>query len=87
MYHPDATPDRMVNANELLDRVNHLIGRLMEMGVTFRVNPATKSEVSGQTFGGFRPQDCPQGAANSSHKTGQGRGHLRPAQRDRQGHH
>jgi hypothetical protein len=72
LYHPDATPDRMVNANELLDRVNRLIARLMEMGVVFKINPATKSEVSGQTFGGFRPKDCPQGADNSSHKTGQG---------------
>lgn len=71
MFHPDATPERMINANELLGRVERVMDRLEEMGVVFRTNPATKSQVSGQTFGGFRPQDCPQGAPNSSHKEGQ----------------
>ena len=33
-------------------------------GVSIPDNPATKNGVSGQTFGGFRPQDCPQGASN-----------------------
>ena len=47
----------------------------MEMtidGVEFLDNPATNSGVSGQTFGGFRPQDCSQGAPGSSHKEGTG---------------
>lgn len=39
-------------------------------GVSFPISPITKSGVSGQTFGGFRPQDCPQGASNSAHKQG-----------------
>ena len=72
MFHPDATPERMINANELLERVERLTDRLEEMGVVFRTNPATKTWVSGKTYGGFRPQDCPQGASTSSHKQGQG---------------
>jgi hypothetical protein len=35
-------------------------------------NPATGTYVSGQTYGGFRPQSCPIGAPNSSHKQGEG---------------
>ena len=37
-------------------------------GVEFLVNPKTKSQVSGETNGGFRPQDCPIGAPLSAHK-------------------
>ena len=72
MFHEDATPDRMINANVLLGKVNSLMEELEIMGVKFPINPATGSQVSGQTFGGFRPQSCPQGAANSSHKQGMG---------------
>jgi hypothetical protein len=69
---PDWTPERRVNAVSLLAAVNSLIAELSDSGVVFQINPATKSQVSGQTFGGFRPQSCPQGAPNSSHKQGQG---------------
>ncbi len=44
---------------------------MVAAGVVFPDNPATKSGVSGQTFGGFRPQSCTQGASNSAHKEGQ----------------
>lgn len=69
---PDWTPARQTNAVELLNRVNELCDYLAEQGVPLPVNPSTGSGVSGQTFGGFRPQSCPQGAPDSSHKTGQG---------------
>jgi hypothetical protein len=72
MFHPDATPERMINANELLLQVERLTNRLELQGTTFRTNPKTKTWVSGTTFGGFRPQDCPQGTPGSSHKQGQG---------------
>lgn len=36
-----------------------------------RINPRTHTYVAGETYGGFRPQDCPQGAPHSSHKQGQ----------------
>jgi hypothetical protein len=39
-------------------------------GVVFPTNPATKTQVAGETYGGFRPQDCPQGAPHSAHKEG-----------------
>lgn len=50
------------------------VNRLMEIaeadGVAFPVNPATKSQISGKNYGGFRPKDCPIGAAKSNHKLG-----------------
>ena len=70
LFHEDATPQRMINAGKLLERVNGLMEELELMGVKFPINPATASEVSGKTYGGFRPQNCPQGAPNSSHKEG-----------------
>jgi hypothetical protein len=69
---PDWTTARQDNAVALLAAVNNLISELSDSGVDFPVNPATGSRVSGQTFGGFRPQSCPQGAPTSSHKQGQG---------------
>ena len=72
MFHEDATPQRMIDANVLVDKVNGLMEELELMGVKFPINPATGSQVSGQTYGGFRPQSCAQGAPDSSHKQGQG---------------
>lgn len=70
LFHEDTTPQRMINADNMLDKVNQLMEELELMGVKFPINPATASNVSGKTYGGFRPQDCPQGAPNSSHKEG-----------------
>ena len=70
MDHADATPARKANAGKLLDACAKLEALAVADGVKFPVNPATKSGVSGQTYGGFRPQCCTQGAANSSHKEG-----------------
>lgn len=70
---PDWNAARVDNAIALLLRVNALIAHLETvMGIVFRVNPGTGTCVSGKTFGGFRPQDCPQGAPTSSHKDGAG---------------
>ena len=72
LFHPDATPERMAAAQRLLGRVEKLTNRLELSGVVFKDNPSTKSWVSGKTYGGFRPQDCPQGSPDSSHKQGRG---------------
>lgn len=68
----DWTGARQANAVSLLAACAALEGEMVADGVVFPVNPATGSGVSGQTFGGFRPQSCPQGAPDSSHKQGQG---------------
>lgn len=71
--HPDATDSRKDSGCNLVAAVNPLLARYeSETGNHIKVNPATGSIVSGQTFGGFRPQSCPQGAPHSSHKQGQG---------------
>jgi hypothetical protein len=67
---PDWTPARQENARKLLAACAALEVEMARGGVSFPDNPKTKSGVSGSTFGGFRPQDCPQGAPNSSHKDG-----------------
>lgn len=68
---PDWTPERQANALVLLDACWQLEQEALKDGMVFPVNPTTGSGVSGKTFGGFRPQNCPQGASNSSHKEGQ----------------
>jgi len=69
---PDWTPTRRQSAVNLLTAVNSLLDMLVGLGVPMPINPHTKSQISGQTLGGFRPQDCCQGAPTSSHKEGQG---------------
>lgn len=70
LSHPDATPKTRDNAIRLLDACHRLQAVAERDGVVFRINPKTGSGVSGTQFGGFRPQCCTQGAANSSHKQG-----------------
>ena len=65
---PELTLARHDNAERLLDAVAELEKLALQDGVKFPINPATGSGVSGITYGGFRPQDCPQGAPHSSHK-------------------
>lgn len=67
---PDVTDTRKANAMRLIVAVNRLMNIANEDGVEFPVNPKTGSQVSGETYGGFRPQDCPIGAMHSSHKEG-----------------
>ena len=66
----DWTIARQINAQKLLAACLLLENDAIADGVEFHDNPATKSGVSGKTFGGFRPQACPQGAPNSNHKEG-----------------
>ena len=68
----DATPERIQNARMLLHACSALQYFAERDGVEFLDNPHTGNNVSGKTYGGFRPQDCPQGAPASSHKQGQG---------------
>jgi len=64
------TDEKKKSALIMLDRVNRLLHFMQSKGVKTEINPATGCEISGQTYGGFRPQDCPQGAPLSSHKQG-----------------
>lgn len=68
LNHPDATEERRTNAVKLLTACRLLEVMARNDGCEFPTNPVTMTGVSGQTYGGFRPQDCPQGAAHSSHK-------------------
>lgn len=68
--HEDATDERKANARDLLVHVNNLLDEAEADGVELPINPGTGSQVSGQTLGGFRPQNAAQGAPNSSHKQG-----------------
>lgn len=70
--HPDVTDEVTISAIKLLDKVNAILEEAFTDGIDFDINPATNSYVAGQTYGGFRPQDCPQGSPGSSHKTGAG---------------
>ena len=66
----DWTPAREQAATKLLAACCALEVEMVADGVSFPDNPATRNGVSGKTFGGFRPQDCPQGAPHSNHKQG-----------------
>jgi hypothetical protein len=70
---PDWTPERHANAETLLDVCALLEREMASAGVRFPDNPKTGNGIGGQFhgFGGFRPQDCKQGAPHSSHKDGQ----------------
>lgn len=67
---PDWTPARQAHAVKLLQIVDDLQKEMENAGVIFYMNPKTCSQVSGETYGGFRPQNCPVGAAHSTHKEG-----------------
>ena len=68
--HPDVNAVRKANAAKLLVACSRLQERMEAAGIVFRDSPTTRSGVSGEGNGGFRPQDCPIGAPNSSHKEG-----------------
>ena len=50
--------------------MNDFLHYLKERGLQFHINPNTNSIISGQQYGGFRPQSCPIGAPRSNHKQG-----------------
>jgi len=68
----DWTIERQLNAQKLLAACFLLSGFMEDDGIKFHINPATKSQVSGRSNGGFRPQSCPIGAPKSNHKEGKG---------------
>ena len=70
--HPDLTDEIRDNADALLIKVNALLDECVENGWVPRINPATGTYISGQDNGGWRPPECPMGAATSSHKVGRG---------------
>lgn len=67
---PDWTSDRQAAAEAMLEKIKPLLEEAEAHGVELEMNPKTQSLVSGLKFGGFRPQDCPEGAPHSSHKEG-----------------
>lgn len=69
--HPDWTTERQARAERLLIAVNGLLAELEKAGIRTRANPKTGTLISGETGGGFRPQDYPVGAKGSAHKTGE----------------
>lgn len=72
LEHRDALDVYKKNADALLEKVNALIFTYERSGGKVPVNPLTGCQISGTRYGGFRPQDCSQGAPQSSHKTGRG---------------
>lgn len=78
---PDWTPERLANATVLLWLCSQLELEMIADGVEFPDNPKTADGVGGQFhgYGGFRPQDCTQGAPHSSHKEGRAVDRYDPA--------
>ena len=67
---PGITLEHEANAAALLEKVNDLLEYMVEQGWRASKNPSTGTMVSGQTDGGWRPQECTTGAPNSAHKQG-----------------
>jgi hypothetical protein len=71
--HKGITPEIRSRAAMLLTHVNAFLLELCEDGqCDYDINPITASMISGVKNGGWRPQECPEGAPKSSHKQGQG---------------
>jgi len=66
--HKDATPERYANARKLVVACSVLQSVAEQDGVRFPTNPVTGTGISGSQYGGFRPQECPDGAPHSAHK-------------------
>lgn len=66
----DLTSARLANIDRLLTSVNRLMMLGVKENIIFPINKNTGSQISGEIFGGFRPQSCPIGASNSAHKEG-----------------
>jgi hypothetical protein len=73
--HPEITEEIRENARTMLAKVNAQIAVMEAAGYTFETNAHTTSPhfgtlISGMGKGGWRPQDCPEGAPRSNHKRG-----------------
>lgn len=68
---PDWNAERQANAQQLISACATLQSMMEADGVHFRINPKTGTTISGEVYGGFRPQDCSIGAPGSAHKEGQ----------------
>lgn len=66
----DWNGDRQYNGMILINLCTKFIAKLEEEGVIFQINPKTGTIISGEIYGGFRPQNCPIGAPHSAHKEG-----------------
>jgi len=69
---PSWTKAMKADAFKFLTICAGLYTEMVAAGVVFPINPKTGTCVSGSTFGGFRPPECPQGSPKSSHKEGTG---------------
>ena len=70
--HHDVTDKVRVTSFAFLQTINEFLQAAIDGGVILDINPRTKTYVAGETYGGFRPQACPQGKPESSHKEGCG---------------
>jgi len=67
----DWNGERQDNAINLLAAVNPFLAYYEAItGNKIIINRITNSQVSGEVYGGFRPQECPIGAPDSAHKQG-----------------
>lgn len=66
----DWTPKRQANARRLLACCEKLETIMLADHIVFHDNPVTGNGVSGEQYGGFRPQSCTIGAPRSNHKEG-----------------
>ena len=66
----DLTDERRENINDLVTAVNALLAKAKAAGISLPINPKTGTQVSGEQYGGFRPQTCSIGAPKSAHKEG-----------------
>ena len=67
---PGITDEMRENARTMLALVNALLDDARTERVLLQVNPGTGTLVSGNTDGGWRPQECHIGAPQSAHKQG-----------------
>lgn len=68
---PDWTDERSAQAERLIAACAKLQALMVADGVKFQINPRTGTTISGEIYGGFRPQSCKEGAPHSAHKEGQ----------------
>lgn len=67
---PSVTEEITDNAKDLLVHVEQILSLAAYDNVPLPANPTTNSQVSGEKYGGFRPEECTIGARTSAHKQG-----------------